>query len=811
MKRIIAIVLGLLVLVAAPAAGETTTPPKEEVVYAHLDGAGTVDRVFVVNAFPDATGDFVDYGTYTEVTNLTNTDKLDRKADHVKIGAENGNFYYQGELADPQLPWTVQISYTLDGREVNRSDLKGANGALEMLVKVRKNQVVDPVFFDHYMLQIQVTLDTKYFSQIEAKDATIASNGTSRVISLTSMPGKASDFLITANAKDAHLGQMQAVGLPFAMAIDLPDASQYTSDLVDLEKAIAAIADGASQLANGVTELDTAAGQLNTGAAGLAGGAQDLDRGFDQLAAGRGDFDAGLRQYVQGVQSFAAGVGALGPGSQQLASGIDQLTAGSGQLATGLGDYATGMDQFSAGLGASAQGSQAITDGLAALGGGLGQLTQSGKYADDNLVGASAQILGALQQMDSQVNADLGGADVGALVTSLQEFSAGLTQFGAALDQMDLAALQTALQGANTQLGLSTDKVEAIAAELSNTDALAANYGIDPAVNTEAGQLLDYMAGKGGELMVAAGELRGVQQVLTALDTQVGQLSGGLTQLRGQLTGVQTGVDQLAAGLEAANLDGLAMLDAGLTQLATQYAGFHQGLVGYVDGVEQTYLAVAGDPARPTENPGLLAGSQQLTGGLNAAAQGGAELASGAHQLAGAASGLHAGLLQTQSGAIQLRDGVGEVVAGANQLGGGGQALIDGHGQLVAGENQFSTGLGEYATGVGTYANGVQQFDHGVTTLAGGANSLAEGTGVLRDETRGMDEQMVTKIEEQMADLLPSDDYQLISFASPLNTGIERVQFVYLVDAQTEPSAEPSQPEPEPEKSIWQRIMDIFR
>ena len=49
MKRIIALVLGLAILAAAPVLGDPGAPPKEEVVYAHLGADGAVNRIFVVN------------------------------------------------------------------------------------------------------------------------------------------------------------------------------------------------------------------------------------------------------------------------------------------------------------------------------------------------------------------------------------------------------------------------------------------------------------------------------------------------------------------------------------------------------------------------------------------------------------------------------------------------------------------------------------------------------------------------------------------------------------------------------------------
>ncbi len=44
-----------------------------------------------------------------------------------------------------------------------------------------------------------------------------------------------------------------------------------------------------------------------------------------------------------------------------------------------------------------------------------------------------------------------------------------------------------------------------------------------------------------------------------------------------------------------------------------------------------------------------------------------------------------------------------------------------------------------------------------------------------------------------------------------LLTGIERVQFVYLTDAQSEEPPPADDAGPEPRKTLWERILDVFR
>ena len=73
-------------------------------------------------------GEIVHHGQYTEVENLTDTSPIEYKNGTVTIdAAEAGRYYYQGKLRKALMPWDIQISYTLDGAEIDPDDLGGAS------------------------------------------------------------------------------------------------------------------------------------------------------------------------------------------------------------------------------------------------------------------------------------------------------------------------------------------------------------------------------------------------------------------------------------------------------------------------------------------------------------------------------------------------------------------------------------------------------------------------------------------------------------------------------------------------------------
>lgn len=803
MKRIIALALILLLWAAAPAAAEAAPPAKEEVVYAHLDSSGKVGRIYVVNAFPDADGQIVDRGGYQQVTNLTNTDPIQMNNGRISVDTEPGSFYYQGELTSTEMPWLISFSYRLDDKPLTAAELMGASGALVMDVRVRANPKVDPVFFDNYMLQISINLDTQYFSEITATNAVIAANGEQKVVNLTALPGKEADFQIEAQAENAHLGQIQIAGLPYEMFVELPDVSSYLGELVKLQDAIAQLAAGVGQFTSGVGELSTASGQLGSGANALAGGAAGIAAGFDRLAAGRGDFDAGLRQYNQGVQAFAQGLSGLSGGIEQFNSGIGQLAEGSGRLAGGTSEYAAGMGLFSAGLGEASDGSGELVAGVAELSDGLAQLTEQGKYADPSLVSGSAQILAAFEMMDTALSLPLSDEEAALLLSLLQDFSAAFDQFAATVDATDFDTLLATLRGSLARFDTTVGSIEQIATNLQDQAAITAQLGIDVTDNPEAQALLAYMAAQGAQLASDSAELRATRDALAGLDPLIVALLDSLSTLQSEFATVQGLIARMNTAIQSITPDQIGELTDGLKLLSSNYRTFHAGLVAYVDGVEQAYLGVSGDP-------GVLSGVQELSDGLATLDANGEQLATGATELASGAGQLHQGILDLQTGVGQFGEQAGQIVAGADLLANGGNGIVSGHQQLMNGDAQFGQGLHDYASGMADYRDGVWQFSQGLGQLNTGGAELSAGADELRAGTATMDQQMSSMIDDAMADYLPRD-YDLVSFTSPHNSGIKLVQFVYLVDAQTEPAPVDDGADQAPTKSWWQRILDIFR
>ena len=291
---------------------------KEEVVYGIMKQDGLVDNIYVVNSF-DIPEDMLleDHGEYKNVKNLTDLSPVEYKDNTVQAKRDKGRFYYQGDLVSKDLPWDVNITYYLDDNEMKADDISGKDGKLKMVIELTQNENIDSLYFEKYMVQLSVTLDTEKCRHIKAEGATIANAGTDKMINFATMPESESTFTITADVKDFSMKDITLAGVPFSMSEDMIDMSMIDE-----------MASGLDELASGVNELDKGAGQLDQGI-------EEFSKGSKELAEGFKEFNSGMDQLLDGAGQLTNGADQLKDGSKGFKDGLDLLAGSSKELENG--------------------------------------------------------------------------------------------------------------------------------------------------------------------------------------------------------------------------------------------------------------------------------------------------------------------------------------------------------------------------------------------------------------------------------------------------------------------------------------------
>lgn len=253
---------------------------KDEVVYVNFTADGTMEEIYVVNSFDIIrSGHYSDYGSYSEVKNVTNLEeiKIDEEEDKVEFSAEEGKFHYQGTLVDKVLPWQFSITYFLDGKKIEPQYLAGKDGHLKIKIKSKQNTKGEAAFFENYLVQIGATFDTDHVDNIKTEKGMIANAGEDKQVNFTVMPEE-EELTLEADVLDFTFSGFEINAVPSFLAIDEPDVSDMEGDMNTLQKAIRDINNGVNELRKGISALHAAAGELHAGSAEYKAGMDELAR-----------------------------------------------------------------------------------------------------------------------------------------------------------------------------------------------------------------------------------------------------------------------------------------------------------------------------------------------------------------------------------------------------------------------------------------------------------------------------------------------------------------------------------------------------
>ena len=355
-----------------PAFADTNTS-KDEVVYVKLNNNGNVDNVYVVNSFDVKNGEKIeDYGNYSNVLNLSTSDKLNYSNGVVdaNVSDTNKKFYYQGDMKDCEIPWDINIRYTLDGKNISSEELAGKSGNLEISFDIKKNDTVDEVFFNNYALQISLTLDGDKCSDIIADGGTIASVGNNKTITYIKLAGEEASYTINSNVENFEMDSISFNGLNMDMNVDV-NVDDMTSSFDTLVDAIDKLNDGASELKsgvdtykNGVSTLYTGSSKLQEGVSSYKSGVNSLDKGINSLQSGLNGYKDGVNSLYSNSQKLLEGAKSLNSGVKALESGVSSLNQGVNNLESGLNTLAYGSSSYKQNVNSYAQSVNQVVSAL---------------------------------------------------------------------------------------------------------------------------------------------------------------------------------------------------------------------------------------------------------------------------------------------------------------------------------------------------------------------------------------------------------------------------------------------------------------
>ncbi|WP_368482973.1 YhgE/Pip domain-containing protein [Bacillus sp. MRMR6] len=485
-----------------PPSTEGEIASKDEVIYATLSSTGEQQEIYVVNVFDVVkAGTIVDYGAYSTLKNLSDLAEIQQQDTKLQFPAQKGKFYYQGNLKDAPLPWGIAVSYQLDGKDIKPADLAGKDGQVAITIRTTKNDGIDPVFFENYLLQISLTLDSRIYSNIEAPSGMLANVGKNKQVTFTAMPDQEGNFSLRAEATSFELQGIEMAAVPSSMSIDTPDIGEMTNEMGSLADAIKEINNGVAELRNGVSKLNDGVANLHKHSEQYQKGMSKLDQASSELVGASVSIDHALTSINEALNGSGttkmdvSGLKDLPVGLSQMANGLNETAAGITTLRENytvayntldsamknIPDYQISKEEIQA-LYASGADSEvldklvetystaqiakgtysAVKEGFAAVDPTLNMLSESISQMSNTLTGISNGLSSSVSQLQAEMET---------LAIDYSQFHSGLVSYTKGVGE--LSASYKKLHSGMTELSGGTAKLEAGAGELHNgTDTL---------------------------------------------------------------------------------------------------------------------------------------------------------------------------------------------------------------------------------------------------------------------------------------------------------------------------------------------------
>lgn len=412
---------------------------RDESVYVDMDADGNITSVVssVYLGNPSKEDSLTDYTTLTNIKNIAGLDSPTVEDQAVTFKADGEDVIYQGNGEGDALPFSISITYTLDGKRVQAAELAGQSGHLCITIQVTNREMhtvtVDEEAVDMYVPFTVICMYTfdETFSNVTTSGKLTNQAGANTVMgvlmpglreSLDDLENESITDTLTIETDVCNLSLPEATLIGMVGLVDesdlsgIDDVQELMDGLDEMEDATRKLRDGAKELRDGSQEYTDGTVEFADGARELADGALEAADGGAQLTDGIGQTYDGIDKLYKELEKAMGSVGGgsggeggdTGSGGEQIEAAMAWLqkqaidepnseAAGYARTLIGLitnlkksleavAEMQTQMQQLLSGIGALRTGVKELYDGAYELAWGLYDLASGADELADGAV-----------------------------------------------------------------------------------------------------------------------------------------------------------------------------------------------------------------------------------------------------------------------------------------------------------------------------------------------------------------------------------------------------------------------------------------
>jgi putative membrane protein len=335
-----------------PKAAEETTPvaaatdteglDKDETVYVMAGADGSVNKIIV----SDWISNELNKASVTDTSDLTDVETVKGDTGCTMGGnnsrvwdAQGNDIYYQGNI-EKELPVTMTVHYTLDGKSITPEELAGKSGKLTIRYDYTNNQY-ETVNINGTPTRINVPfamltgvlLDNDVCSNVRVTNGKCMNDGDRMAVVGVAFPGLQENLGVDALSLPSYVeisADVQNFSLTTSVTIaanevfneveesKLNSVDDLSAAMTKMTDAMSKLMDGSSQLYDGLNTLLEKSGTLIDGIDKLAMYAGKLKDGSAEVANGAKKAEAGATKLSNGLTTLTGYNDALGAGAEKV-------------------------------------------------------------------------------------------------------------------------------------------------------------------------------------------------------------------------------------------------------------------------------------------------------------------------------------------------------------------------------------------------------------------------------------------------------------------------------------------------------------
>ena len=288
----------LLALSSVPvsAVDNGVSPVYDEAYYAMTDYYGNLTEGSVVKSYlTNGYSTLTDYGQYDEVLNLTDgtvpSSAGGMTTFRFDAGTAPSHFYFEGKTTRPfeALPWTLAVSYKLNGVPTRAEELAGKTGVVEINLDAIPNPDAIEYARNNYTLEAMAIFNQDDILSLEAPGAQVQLIGNLRAVLFIGLPGEECHYTIRVGSEDFSFGGLTFMLVPATLS-QLDEIAKLSERKDDLEDNYNKLSGSLDSLLDALYSMT---GSLNASASGL-----------DKLNEARGIFSGGKSVLYDGTDAL---------------------------------------------------------------------------------------------------------------------------------------------------------------------------------------------------------------------------------------------------------------------------------------------------------------------------------------------------------------------------------------------------------------------------------------------------------------------------------------------------------------------------